>query len=115
MPRRSTLWRFTHPLKFLSILLPMFLNFARTATFRRLLVMVLGALAILLKNKLGIEIDPAALDAFAGIIMSYIIGSNAKDAVVAITAMKTEAAARAAAEVGGIEAAKVVFSEQPKE
>lgn len=92
----------------------MFTKFLRTATFRRLLVMAIGALALLLKNKLGIEIDPTAQEAFAGIIMSYLIASNAKDAVVAMATIKAESAARASAEIAGIEAAKTVFVEQPK-
>lgn len=50
-------------------------------TLRRLVATVLTAAALLLSSKLGIDITPEQVDALTVIIVTYILGSNAKEAL----------------------------------
>lgn len=97
-------------MQFLSTIFSLFIAFARTPTFRRLLVMVVSSLCVLLKGKLGLEIDPGTQEAFVAIIITYLLGSNLNSAYQA--KVKAEADAKAAAEIGGINAAAAVLKER---
>ena len=96
-------------MSFLKTIFSLFLAFARTPTFRRLLVMAVSALCLLLKSKLGLEIDESTQEQFVALVITYLLGSNLNSAYQA--KVQADAAAKAAAEIGSLHAAAAKLSE----
>ena len=81
------------------------------ASLRRAIALLIGAGALIANKKLGLELEPQAQEWLTLIVMSYILGGNAKEAMVARAAAASTAAGEKVKTVD--EALAVIKGPQP--
>lgn len=87
------------------------MNLLDNASLRRAIALLIGAGALALNKKAGLELDSQAQEWLTLIVMSYILGGNAKEAMVA---RATAASTAAATQVKTVdEALTVIKGPQP--
>ena len=59
------------------------MEFVKSATFRRLLISILGTAAIALNKKLGLGLEMSDTAEIAALVIAYVTGSNVKEAHIA--------------------------------
>jgi len=86
------------------------MNPVENASLRRLVVTLLAPLFVFANSKFGINVSPEVQELVVGLFIAYVLGSNAKEAVIA----KAQAAGKAAADAVTADNAAAVVRDAAK-